>query len=45
MPLNHDPRQNHLLAALSGEDYQRVSSQIKLVPLVLGEVLYESGSR
>jgi CRP-like cAMP-binding protein len=45
MPLNHDPRQNHLLAALSGEDFQRVSSQIKLVPMVLGEVLYESGSR
>jgi CRP-like cAMP-binding protein len=45
MSPNHDPRQNHLLAALSREDFQRVSTQVKLVPLVLGEVLYESGSR
>jgi CRP-like cAMP-binding protein len=45
MPSSHDPRQNHLLAALSAEDFQRVKSQIKLVPLTLGEVLYESGSR
>src|SRR5688572_32159568 len=40
-----DPHQNHLLAALSAEDFERVSSRLKLVPLVLGEVLYESGSR
>src|SRR6185503_17163228 len=40
MPSSHDPRQNHLLAALSAEDFQRVKSQIKLVPLTLGEVLY-----
>src|SRR5688572_30149449 len=45
MPLTHDPRQNHLLASLSGEDFQRVSSNLKLVPLELGRVLYESGSR
>lgn len=45
MPSIHDPRQNHLLAALSAEDFRRVSAQIKLVPLTLGEVLYESGSR
>ena len=44
MPVQ-DPRQNHLLASLSGEDFARVSSNLKLVPLELGRVLYESGSR
>src|ERR1044071_1819727 len=45
MSPTHDPRQNHLLAALSTEDFERVSSNLKLVPLELGSVLYESGSR
>jgi CRP-like cAMP-binding protein len=45
MPLTHDPRQNHLLACLSGEDFERVGSSLRLVPLELGRVLYESGSR
>ncbi len=41
----HDPLQNHLLAALPAEDLERVRSELKLVPLALGEVLYESGTR
>jgi CRP-like cAMP-binding protein len=41
----HDPRENHLLAALPESDYERVHPRLKLVPLPLGEVLYESGSR
>ena len=45
MQVPHDPRQNHLLAALSGEDFERVSADLRLVPLELGRVLYESGSR
>src|SRR5690606_10337393 len=45
MSAAHCPRQNHLLAALSAGDFERVSSGLKLVPLPLGEVLYESGSR
>ena len=45
MSSTHDPGQNHLLAALSGDDFERVSSNLKLVPLELGRVLYESGSR
>jgi CRP-like cAMP-binding protein len=45
MLTTHDPSQNHLLAALSAEDFERVSSHLKLVPLELGSVLYESGSR
>lgn len=39
----HDPRQNHLLAALPEADFERVNSSLELVPLMLGEVLYESG--
>lgn len=39
----HDPRQNHLLAALPGADFERLQSHLKLVPLELGEVLYEPG--
>ena len=45
MSAAHCPRQNLLLAALSRADFERVSSRLKLVPLPLGEVLYESGSR
>ena len=45
MPSTPDPRQNHLLASLAEEDFERVSSRLKLVPLELGRVLYESGSR
>jgi CRP-like cAMP-binding protein len=45
MSAAHHPRQNHLLAALPAEDYQRVHGKFKLVPLALGEVLYESGRR
>lgn len=41
----HDPRDNYLLAALPAEDMQRLESRLKLVPLVLGDILYESGTR
>lgn len=36
-------QENQLLAALSAEDYERISPQLELVPLKLGQVLYESG--
>jgi CRP-like cAMP-binding protein len=45
MSSSHEPRQNHLLAAVSAEEFERVSRSLKLVPLALGDVLYESGSR
>lgn len=45
MSVAHDPSQNRLLAALPAADFERVRSALKLVPLPLGEVLYESGSR
>jgi len=41
----HDPRENHLLAALPEEDFERLEPNLKLVTLPLGEVVYESGGR
>lgn len=39
----HDPRQNHLLAALPTTDFERLQSHLKLIPLTLGQALYEPG--
>ena len=44
MPDSHDPRQNHLLAALPADEYARLAQQLELIPLALGDVLYESGA-
>ena len=41
----HHPHQNHLLDALPRVDLERIEPHLELVPLVLGEVLYESGSK
>jgi CRP-like cAMP-binding protein len=41
----HGPRQNHLLDALPANDYQRIAAHLELVPLELGDVLYEPGMR
>jgi CRP-like cAMP-binding protein len=38
-----EPRQNHLLNALSLDEYNRISPQLERVSLSLGQVLYESG--
>ena len=43
MPAAHDPRQNHLLAVLPATDFERLQPHLALVPLPLGEALYESG--
>jgi len=43
MPGAHDPRQNHLLAALSTAEQERLYPHLKLVQMPLGKVLYESG--
>ena len=37
--------QNHLLAALPPEDLERLSPNLELTPMPLGEALYESGGR
>jgi CRP-like cAMP-binding protein len=41
-PAKH-PLINHLLAALPGEDYQRLRSDLEHVTFSLGQVVYESG--
>jgi CRP-like cAMP-binding protein len=45
MPGSHEPQQNHLLAALSPAERERIYPHLRLVPLPLGKVLYESGDR
>ena len=39
----HDPRQNHLLAALPEADYARLLPDLELIPMPLGWASYESG--
>ncbi|HEY5505489.1 MAG TPA: hypothetical protein VIK28_10045, partial [Sedimentisphaerales bacterium] len=39
----HSPKQNHLLAALPAPEFDRLSSRLELIPMPLGEALYESG--
>jgi len=41
----HRPTENHLLAALPQIERQRVFPALELVPMPLGSVVYESGSR
>jgi CRP-like cAMP-binding protein len=42
---SHSPNQNHLLAALPTAEFERLAAHLELVPLPLGEVLYEPGSQ
>lgn len=45
MPSANTPAQNHLLAALPEDDAARFFQHLELVPMTLGEVLYESGAQ
>jgi CRP-like cAMP-binding protein len=45
MSTPHNPRQNHLLDALPASDYDRIQAHLELVPMALGDVLYESGAK
>ncbi len=45
MPLTHSPNQNHLLAALPAEEFERLAPHLELVPMRLGEGLHEPGMR
>ncbi len=40
-----DPIQNHLLAALPEADYSRLVTHFELIPMPLGEMLYEPGGQ
>lgn len=39
--LHHSPSQNHLLAALPRPEFERLSKELELVPMRLGDLLYE----
>jgi CRP-like cAMP-binding protein len=41
----HNPSQNHILAALPPEDFEPLAAHLELVPLALGEILYEPGGQ
>jgi CRP-like cAMP-binding protein len=43
--LPHSPNQNHLLAALPAEEFERMARHLELVPMPLGEILYEPGGQ
>ncbi len=43
MPLPHSPNQNHLLAALPATEFEPLLAHLELVPMPLGEMLYEPG--
>ena len=45
MPSPHNPGQNHLLAALPATESKRLLPLLELVPMPLGDVIYESGSQ
>ncbi len=45
MPNDQIPNQNRILAAIQPQEYQRLIDNLELVPMPLGHVLYESGSR
>jgi CRP-like cAMP-binding protein len=41
----HSPNQNHLLAALPMAEFERLVAHLELVPMPLGELLYEPGGQ
>ena len=41
----HSPNQNHLLAALPAAEFEPLAAHLELVPLPLGEMLYEPGGQ
>jgi CRP-like cAMP-binding protein len=45
MQMTFKAQQNHLLASLPETDFDRIQPNLKLVPIQLGKVLHEAGSR
>jgi CRP-like cAMP-binding protein len=41
----HNPNQNHLLKALPPRDFEALAAHLELVPMPLGQMLYEPGSQ
>jgi hypothetical protein len=45
MPSPPNPNQNHLVAALPMPEFERLAAHLELVPMQLGDVLYEPGDQ
>lgn len=45
MLLPHSPNQNRLLAAMPTAEFERLAPRLELVPMLLGEMLYEPGGQ
>jgi CRP-like cAMP-binding protein len=45
MPIPHNPNQNHLLAALPTAEFERLAPDLELVPMLLGDTLYDPGGQ
>ncbi len=45
MPSPHSPNQNYLLGALPTEEFDRIAPHLVLVPMPLGEIIYEPGEQ
>lgn len=45
MSVTHSATQNHLLAALPAAELERLSAHLELVPMKLGDMLYEPGGQ
>src|SRR5688572_14315169 len=45
MVATHSPNQNHLLSALPKAEFERLSANLELVPMPLGEILFEPGGQ
>jgi CRP-like cAMP-binding protein len=41
----HSPSQNHILAALPAEEFEALAAFLELVPMPLGQMVYEPGSQ
>ena len=41
----HNPSQNHLLAALPTAEFELLAPHLELVPMLLGQILYEPGGK
>ena len=41
----HNPHQNHLLAALPTAEFEPLAAHLELVPMLLGDMLYEPGQQ
>ncbi len=44
MPFAHSPTQNHLLATLPAAELTALTAHLELVPILLGQLLYEPGA-